>query len=34
MMPRMVTIAIEIGIVSQNAAVPAATSVNMIASVA
>src|SRR6478736_8199252 len=34
MMPRIVTIAIEIGIVSQNAAVPAASRVNMIASVA
>ena len=34
MMPRTATMTIEIGIVSQKAAVPAARSVNMIASVA
>ena len=34
MIPRTATIRTEIGMVSQNAAVPAASSVNMIASVA
>ena len=34
MIPRTATMTIEIGMVSQNAAVPAARSVNMIASVA